>query len=53
MGVVDGLAHEKVELANVSQMLLVALGVGVGTLTSRGHLPQPFSSAYSVRVQDG
>ena len=52
-GVLDGPAHEEVEVADVREVLLAVLGVGVGIVAPLGQLPQPFLAMDLVRVGDG
>lgn len=53
LGVLDGPAHEEVEVADVGEVFLVALGAGVRVLAPLGQLPQPFPAVDRVRVGDG
>ena len=53
LGVLDGPAHEEVEVADVGEVLLAGLGVRVRVVAPLGELPQPFLAVDRVRVGDG
>ena len=53
LGVLDGPAHDEVEVADVGEVLLAGLGVRVRVVAPLGELPQPFLAVDRVRVGDG